>query len=578
MPQEPTFNENQTIFHAVAAGLARDAALLLDYEQLSEAVASPDADHASTAYADQLDRLHELQSQMESSGAWQLRSRVERVLDRLSLAPHAQLSTLSGGTRKRVALARALVTEPSLLVLDEPTNHLDIDSIRWLEELIVGFRGAVLLVTHDRRFLDRVATRVLELDRGKLRSYPGSFAAYQSRKAEQLAAENSANEKFDKRLAQEEVWIRKGIEARRTRNEGRVRRLEQLRRDRAARRDVAGRVRIGVTEGDRSGKLVAELQDVSKRFGKQTVVRDFSATLMRGDKVGLIGANGIGKTTLLKLILGELAPDSGQVRRGTGLQVAYFDQLRAQLDEEVSLVETISPGSDWVEVAGERRHVMSYLGDFLFAPERARSPVRTLSGGERNRLLLARLFAKPANVLVLDEPTNDLDIETLELLESLLQDYSGTLFLVSHDRVFLDNVVTQTIAAEGDGLWREYAGGYDDYESALKRAASASKSQVPASPKQNESKSAPTPMPAVSTKSKVKLSYKENRELESLPGTIERLEAEQKSMAMQLSDVTLYQTDPKRVKALADRNTAIDAELVSCLERWEALEAKTRGA
>ncbi len=385
-------------------------------------------------------------------------------MSRLGLSADARVETLSGGTRKRVALARALVADPELLVLDEPTNHLDLDSITWLEETLIAFAGAVLVVTHDRAFLDRVVTGIIELDRGRLAAYPGSFADYERRKDEQLAAEAVSNSKFDKLLAQEEVWIRKGIEARRTRNEGRVRRLERLREERAARRNRQGQVTMAVAEGERSGQLVAELEHVTKRYDARPVIEDFSCRILRGDKVGLIGPNGIGKSTLIKLILGEIAPDAGRIRRGSRLSIAYYDQLRTRLDEEATVAQTIAPGSDYVEIDGARRHVMTYLGDFLFPPERARAPVKALSGGERNRLLLARLFSQPANLMVLDEPTNDLDIDTLELLENLLQDYRGTVLLVSHDRVFLDNVITDYIAAEGGGRWSKNPGGYADWK------------------------------------------------------------------------------------------------------------------
>ena len=380
-----------------------------------------------------------------------------------SACPRTRIAGLSGGTRKRVALARALVDEPDLLLLDEPTNHLDFDGIAWLEDMLRNWKGAAVIITHDRRFLDAVATRIVELDRGRLLSFPGNFSQWQERKAQWLESERLEQARFDKLLAQEEVWIRKGVEARRTRNEGRVRRLERLRVERAERRERVGNVSLALAEGQRSGKLVAELEHVGKRFGDKTVVDDYSTTILRGDRIGIIGPNGAGKTTLLKLILGEMTPDSGNTRMGTNVEVAYFDQMRAQLDENATLVDIISPGSEWVEIGGTRKHVMSYLGDFLFSPARAGSPVRSLSGGERARLLLARLFARPANVLVLDEPTNDLDIETLELLEELLQEYSGTVLLVSHDRAFLNNVVTQTIASEGDGRWRDYVGGYDEW-------------------------------------------------------------------------------------------------------------------
>jgi len=474
--------------------------------------------------------------------------------------------------QKRVALAVALVSGPDVLLLDEPTNHLDFTSIQWLEGLLREFRGSVLFITHDRRFLDNVATRIVELDRGRLLSFPGNFSKYQERKRELLAIEEVENAKFDKVLAQEEVWIRKGVEARRTRNEGRVRRLEDLRLQRAARRDQQGQVRIDVATGERSGKIVAELENISKSYGEKTIVKNFTGTIMRGDKVGLIGPNGAGKTTLLKIILGEETVDSGTVKLGTRLNVAYFDQMRAQLNEEATLADTIAPGSDWVEINGQRKHVMSYLGDFLFAPERARSPVKSLSGGERNRLLLARLFAKPANCLVLDEPTNDLDIDTLELLEELLTDYTGTVFLVSHDRTFLDNVVTQVIVSEGQGTWREFVGGYSDWERVKSAPAPA-----PA-PKAAPAKAAEAPAAAqAAAVKKVKLSYKEQRELEELPKLIATLEDEQSAITAQLNSPDFYKTNPADARRMNARYAEIEELLLDALERWERLDARAKG-
>jgi ATP-binding cassette subfamily F protein uup len=437
--QEPQFDQNISVFDAVASGLGELPALLQEYESLTGQFGGDNDDAL-------MERMHDIQVKLDAADAWSLGNKVETTLDKLNLGKDAIMGTLSGGMKKRVALACALVSAPDVLLLDEPTNHLDFSSIQWLEGLLKDFKGSVLFITHDRSFLDNVATRIVELDRGKLTSYPGNFTTYQTRKAEQLENEEVENAKFDKFLAQEEIWIRKGVKARRVRDEGRVKRLEQLRLARSARRELQGQVKLDVTTGERSGKIVAELENVSKSFGEKVIVRDFSSIIMRGDKIGLIGQNGAGKTTLLKLILGQETPDSGTIKQGSKLQIAYFDQMRAQLNDEMSLAETIAPGSDFVEINGQRKHVMSYLGDFLFAPERARSPVKSLSGGERNRLLLARLFAKPANVLVLDEPTNDLDIDTLELLEELLEEYTGTVFLVSHDRTFLDNVVTQVIA------------------------------------------------------------------------------------------------------------------------------------
>jgi ATP-binding cassette subfamily F protein uup len=561
--QEPSFAPGSTVFHAVAEGVAEARALRERYEQ----------------HADGED-LDALQSRIEALGGWTWEQRVDAALQRLHLDPQARVQTLSGGTAKRVALARALVAAPEVLLLDEPTNHLDIDAIEWLQDLLVDWRGALLLVSHDRAFIDAVATRIVELDRGVLRSYPGRFAAYEEAKARELNAEALAAARADKLLAQEEAWIRQGVEARRTRSVGRVARLQRLREQRASRRERVGRVRLELDAGAPPGKIVAELQDVTLRFGERLLVDRFSATLLRGDKVGLIGPNGCGKTSLLRLILGELAPSAGRVRRGTNLRIAYFDQLRSVLDPQASLAETIAPGSEWIEIAGQRKHVMSYLGDFLFAPERARSPVRTLSGGERNRLLLARLFALPANVLVLDEPTNDLDIETLELLEDLLQAYEGTVFLVSHDRRFLDNVVTSTIAWEGDpafggrpGLWREYAGGYEDWK--LQRARSAV-AAIPgaAAPAAARTGAPPDAAAAGAARARTKLSYKEQRELDALPARIEALEAEQKAIGERLAGAELYTREPERVAELNARYAQIEGELASALERWEALEGR----
>jgi ABC transport system ATP-binding/permease protein len=551
--QEPTFEAHLTVFEAVAEGVGEVQQLLLDY-------------HAA-ANAGDMERMHDLHEALDAANAWTIEHRIEATLDRLQLPADRFVDELSGGLRKRVALARALVLEPDLLLLDEPTNHLDVTAIEWLEEALAVLPGSVLFVTHDRRFLDRVAKLILELDRGRLTSYPGNFSEYEKRKAEALAIEEVRERKFDKELAQEEKWIRQGVEARRTRNEGRVRRLEALRTERAARRERVGKVEISVSAGERSGKLVAELEHVSKSYGGKRVIDDFSTRILRGDKIGLIGPNGSGKTTLLRLILGQIEPDAGRVRLGTKVAVAYFDQFRAVLDEEATLADTISPGSDFVELEGARKHIISYLGDFLFPPERARAPVKTLSGGERNRLLLARLFARPANVLVLDEPTNDLDIDTLELLEALLQDYQGTLFLVSHDRAFLDNVVTQTIAFEGDGRWKEYAGGYSDW----KRAASG-RAVVEVEGKTNGEKESIEPRPSSNKRSG--LSYKETRELEEVAKRIESLEKEQSELARRIADPATYQDRTVDVKALNVRHAAVGAELERVLVRWEELETK----
>ncbi len=496
---------------------------------------------------------------------WQVQARLAEYLQRLGVDGSLRPATASGGERKRAALALAFALEPDLLLLDEPTNHLDIGAIERLEDLVLRAPAAIV-ITHDRRFLDRVATRIVELDRGVLRSYPGNFAAYEQRKDEELAAEAIARRKFDKFWAQEEAWIRQGIEARRTRNEGRVARLQALRRQRQARREQQGQVKLALDAGGRSGKLVAELEHVGKGFDGKTVVRDLSLALMRGDRLALVGPNGAGKSTLLKLIVGTLAPDSGRIRRGTQLTVAYFDQLRARLDPEKTVAETIAPGSDWIEVAGVRKHVMSYLGDFLFPPRRATAPVKTLSGGERNRLLLARLFAQPANLLVLDEPTNDLDIDTLELLEDTLQGYTGTLLLVSHDRAFLDAIATQTLAPEGDGRWREYVGGYSDWlaqRPAAAPAPAAAAAAAPAAPRERSAR---------------KLSYKEQRELDALPGEIEALEAEQQALSARMHGAEYHATAPAQMAADAQRTSELEALLHGKLERWTELEEKAKEA
>jgi ATP-binding cassette subfamily F protein uup len=496
---------------------------------------------------------------------WRHEARLVEFLDRFGLDPAAAPAEASGGERKRAALALAMALEPDLLLLDEPTNHLDIDGILLLEELLQ--RGpAVIVISHDRAFLDRVATRIVELDRGLLRSYPGNFATYEQRKSDQLAAEDVARRRFDKFWAQEEVWIRKGIEARRTRNEGRVRRLETLRQERAARRERLGDVKLTLDAGERSGRLVAELIGVSKAFGDKTIVRDLSLRVMRGDRLGLLGPNGAGKSTLIRLILGALAPDGGTIRLGTGLDVAYFDQLREQLDPDATLAETIAPGSDWVVSGGQRRHVVSYLGDFLFPAERAQAPVRMLSGGERNRLLLARLFAKPANLLVLDEPTNDLDIESLELLEATLQEYRGTLLLVSHDRAFLDNVVTQTLAVEGNGRWREYVGGYSDW---LAQRPAPAAPEKPAAPRPQADRPAAANKPG-----RAKLSYKEARELEQLPAELEALESEQHDIAARRAATDYHTVGTDGMRADRERLAEIERLLEEKFLRWAALDAR----
>ena len=560
--QEAGFTLEQDVYSCVADGLGETAQLLVRYHRALTRV-SEDASEEAMA------ELDGLQREIETADAWRLDQRIEETVRRLGLDGNARVSELSGGGIKRVALARALVSDPEVLLLDEPTNHLDLDGIVWLEALIRSFPGSVVVITHDRVFLDNVATRIIELDRGRLSSYPGRFSDYLRRKEEELDAEAKADARFDKLLAQEEVWIRKGIEARRTRNEGRVRRLETLRRERSARRERMGNVSLNLDQGERGGRMVVELEGVEKSFADKQVVRDFSTRIMRGDRIGLIGPNGSGKTTLLKLFLGDLEPDRGQVRHGTRQSVAYFDQLRTQLDPEAPLTEVISPGSEFIEIAGERKHVIGYLGDFLFPPQRARSPVKSLSGGERNRLLLARLFARPANVLVLDEPTNDLDIETLELLESLLANYDGTLFLVSHDRAFLDNVVTQVIASEGDGVWGEYVGGHAEWA----RERARKEEQLRVERTANEERVAKQQLPQ-RTKQAAKLSFKQKRELEALPERIDALEAEQAELHERLADPALYRDEPDAVAGLKERVDELDLELERILERWTELEAR----
>ncbi len=569
VPQEPQLDAAHTVFEAVSSTLSEAIDLIEQYLSGQEGT-----------------DLDALQSRIEFLDGWTWEQRVEETLHRLHLDKEALIGSLSGGMRKRVALAQALVAKPDVLLLDEPTNHLDLDSIAWLEELLINFKGSMITITHDRAFLDRVATSIVELDRGQLRRYPGNFAQYLVQKEDQMAQEAVVSAKADKLLAQEEIWIRKGVEARRTRAVARIKRLHDLRAQRSARRDAVGRVSLDVSTGDRSGKIVAELDNVSKSFetpsGIKTVVSRLSCTLLRGDKIGLVGSNGAGKSTLLKLILGELQPDAttppGTVRQGSNLQVAYFDQMRDALDLDATLEDFISPGSEWVEINGQRKHVKSYLGDFLFSPARAQSPVRTLSGGERNRLLLARLFARPANVLVLDEPTNDLDIDTLELLEDLLQNYDGTVFLVSHDRRFLDNVVTSILAHEGSsdkpGFWREYEGGVSDWLVQSARAQQIAADAAKGKPVQQVRQSAsPAKSEPSKTSPKRKLSYKEQRELDALPGRMQALEQEQKDIEKRLNDTQLYTRDPAQASELGQRAALIEEELLDVLMRLEALSS-----
>jgi len=551
LPQDVPKDLQGTVYEVAAAGLGEAGRLVAEYHRLL---------HDNP---DDLKALGRIQSALESHDGWSLDSRVQAVLTRLELDGDAGFAALSGGLKRRTLLAQALVAEPDLLLLDEPTNHLDIDSIAWLEDFLAGWNGTLLFITHDRAFLRRLATRIIELDRGILRSWPGSYDDYLRRKEEALRAEEQQNALFDKRLAQEEAWIRKGIEARRTRNQGRVERLYKLREEDRARRRLPGQVKLAVQEAERSGKLVVEAEGVSFARGQRQLVRSFSTTLLRGDKIGIIGPNGAGKTTLLNLLLGKLAPDSGRLRAGTNLQVAYFDQLRAALDESRPVYENIGDGKEFIELDGSRMHVMSYLQNFLFTPDRARSPVKALSGGERSRLLLARLFAQPSNLLVLDEPTNDLDVETLDLLEERLAEYGGTVLLVSHDREFLDNVVTRCLAFEGNGRIGEYVGGYQDW--------------VRQRPQQSAPKVESKPGAAAAAKPAAKpaarLGYKEQRELAALPGQIEKLEAEQEQLSAELGDGSIYQQDQRRALAVQQRLGAIAQELGQAYARWEALEA-----
>ncbi|WP_163575491.1 ATP-binding cassette domain-containing protein [Halomonas faecis] len=566
--------DGQTIFDVVAGGLPEAGALLSEYHHLV-GEAEPD-----------MRRMAELQTRLEAIDGWSFHQRIDVVLTRLGLPADAEMAALSGGWRRRVALARALVAEPDLLLLDEPTNHLDLDTISWLEEQLLAFNGAVLFITHDRTFLSKLATSILELDRGRLGRYPGDYAKYQEQKAHELEVEARENAEFDKKLAQEEAWIRQGIKARRTRNEGRVRALEQMRRERSQRRERQGRASFGVDSGERTGKRVVELLHVTQRFGDETVIRDLSLEIQRGDRIGLIGRNGAGKTTLLKILLGEIEPSEGQVHLGTNLQVAYFDQLRAGLEPEKTVYDNVAQGSDRVTVGGKDRHVISYLQDFLFTPARARQPVKALSGGESNRLLLAKLFTQPANVLVLDEPTNDLDVETLELLEELLLDFDGTLLLVSHDRAFMDNVVTGVLAFEGDGVVREYVGGYSDWVrqggklppapwegAARQRAEPAQRADDRQAGNPGESSTAAKAV----VKKPVKLSYKLQRELDGLPAEIERLENAVAAYEATVGDPGFYQQDSETVTQTLEALSETQAALDAAMERWMELEALAAG-
>ncbi|MDI5889587.1 ATP-binding cassette domain-containing protein [Halomonas rhizosphaerae] len=572
LAQELPDATGQTIFDVVAQGLPEAGELLSEYHHLI---------HDETP---DMRRMAELQTRIEAIDGWSFHQRIDVVLTRLGLPADAEMAALSGGWRRRVALARALVAEPDLLMLDEPTNHLDLDTIAWLEEQLLDFNGAVLFITHDRAFLSKLATAILELDRGRLGRYPGDYAAYQEQKTHELEVEAREHAEFDKKLAQEEAWIRQGIKARRTRNEGRVRALEQLRRERSERRERQGKASLSVDSGARSGKRVVSLEHVTQRFGDEVVIDDLSLEIQRGDRIGFIGRNGAGKTTLLKILLGELEPTEGKVQFGTKLQVAYFDQLRAGLEPEKSVYDNVAQGSDRIAVGGRDRHVMSYLQDFLFTPDRVRQPVKALSGGESNRLLLAKLFTQPANVLVLDEPTNDLDVETLELLEELLLDFDGTLLLVSHDRAFMDNVVTSVLAFEGQGRVREYVGGYSDWVRQGGRLppapweGAARQQAEPAAPAaSNNAAEARSASESATANRPAKLSYKLQRELDGLPAEIERLEGEVAAFEARVGDPAFYQQDAETVTATLQSLNDTQAELEAAMERWMELEAMAAG-
>jgi ATP-binding cassette subfamily F protein uup len=561
LAQEVTLDSRQSVFAVVAGGLPDLGQMIADYH---DAVASLEQSQDETG----LTRLAELQHVLEAAGGWELEQRVERVLSRLQLDGDVGFHTLSGGWRRRAMLARAQVSEPDVLLLDEPTNHLDIEAITWLEEFMLGFPGALLFISHDRAFVRRLATRIIELDRGHLSSWPGGYDDYLRRKAVQLEVEARHNALFDKKLGQEEAWIRQGIKARRTRNEGRVRALKELREQHRLRRERSGKADLQLDGGEQSGKLVFEAEHISLKFGEQVIIRDFSTTILRGDRVGIIGPNGVGKSTLIKVLLGELQPDSGIVKRGTRQQVAYFDQQREQFDPQATVMESVGEGNSRVVINGRDRHVAGYLRDFLFPPERLQSPVSTLSGGERNRLLLARLFARPANLLVMDEPTNDLDVETLELLEELLLDYPGTLLLVSHDRAFLDNVVTSSLVFEGDGVIGDFVGGYSDWQ--RQRQDTMEKPVVIQPPQAGDRVKAVQAKPAGKPR---KLSYKDQRELESLPQRIEILETDQAQLQKQTADPGFYQLPADEIAAGLARLEALSTELEDCYARWEALES-----
>ncbi|MEE8388629.1 MAG: ATP-binding cassette domain-containing protein [Acidiferrobacterales bacterium] len=562
LAQEVETESEDDVFEVVASGLLRLGRLLADYHHLAHELAEQQSQ-------DNVNRLAELQHEIEVADGWQIDQRVSTVLSRLGLDGSEKFSSLSGGWRRRTMLARALVSEPDILLLDEPTNHLDIEAITWLEEFMANFQGALLFVSHDRAFVRRLAQKVIELDRGQLTSWPGTYDDYVRRKAAQLAVEADHNAKFDKRLSQEEAWIRQGIKARRTRNEGRVRALEAMREQYRLRRHRTSNVRMKLDEAENAGKRVFEAEDVDFAFDGKPVISGFSTTIMRGDRVGIIGPNGVGKSTLIRVLLGELTQQAGRIQRGTKLQVAYFDQQRQQLNLDVSVMDNVAGGSQFVTIGGKNRHVASYLRDFLFPPQRLQSPVSTLSGGERNRLMLARLFAQPANLLVMDEPTNDLDVETLELLEELIMDFKGTLLLVSHDRAFLDNVVTSTLVFEGGGKIGEYIGGYSDW---LRYKKEQEKTRKPDKPESAGSKSGRIKS-GLSKKSKAgKLTFNDQRELDALPDKIEALELKQSSLQATVGVAGFYQQEEAQITETLEKLDAISKELESCYQRWGVLE------
>jgi ATP-binding cassette subfamily F protein uup len=563
LDQQPRLDISGSIFDVVAMGLGKSAKLLQDYHHALH-------NFSENNNAQTIAELERAQDQVDIHNAWQLNQQVEEVLSRMQLDGDADYASLSGGMKRRVLLAKALVIKPDILLLDEPTNHLDLTAIQWLEDQLLNYKGALMFITHDRSFMRKLSTRIIELDRGCLTSYPGNYDTYLRRKEEALQAEETANSLFDKKLAQEEVWIRQGIKARRTRNEGRVRSLEKMRLEHSQRRQQVGKVAMNVAQAERSGKLVAEAEDVSFEYDGKPIIKGLNTTILRGDKIGIIGPNGAGKTTLLRLLLGDLKPTTGRIVNGTKLEVAYFDQLRAQLDEQASVIDNLSQGREFIEINGNRKHVIGYLQDFLFAPERARSPVSMLSGGERNRLLLAKLFSKPSNILVLDEPTNDLDIETLELLEELVMDYPGTVLLVSHDREFVNNVVTSTLVFEGEGQVNEYVGGYDDW--LRHRADNPLTDNTKDRNKAAGSGSQDNTTKAAATSKAKKLSYKDQRELDALPAQIESYEEKISALHKRMESDDFYKQEKDQIKKVQDQLAEAEAGLSHCFTRWEELE------